>query len=66
MLQSAHLIDVVGSKNARDYIAAIKVFVPNMVLQVIDRAIQVWLSLIVFVSTLALAERFWSVACPSP
>jgi acyl-CoA dehydrogenase len=49
VLQTAHLIDVAGSKGARDYIAAIKVFVPNAVLQVIDRAIQVRLRSVLFV-----------------
>jgi acyl-CoA dehydrogenase len=40
-LRAAHLMDTVGNKAARTEIAAIKVAVPNAVLKIIDRAIQV-------------------------
>jgi acyl-CoA dehydrogenase len=40
-LRAAHLMDTVGNKAARTDIAAIKVAVPNVVLRIIDRAIQV-------------------------
>eukprot|EP01090_Pellita_catalonica_P001257 TRINITY_DN1095_c0_g2_i1.p1 TRINITY_DN1095_c0_g2~~TRINITY_DN1095_c0_g2_i1.p1 ORF type:complete len:404 (+),score=66.02 TRINITY_DN1095_c0_g2_i1:1069-2280(+) len=39
-LRAAHLMDTVGNKKARDFIAMIKVAAPNMALNVIDRAIQ--------------------------
>ena len=39
-LKTAWLIDTVGNKHARTEIAAIKVAVPNIAMQVIDRAIQ--------------------------
>ena len=35
------MIDIGGAKFARQYIAEIKVFVPNVALRIIDRAIQV-------------------------
>ncbi|MDP9239469.1 MAG: acyl-CoA dehydrogenase family protein [Actinomycetota bacterium] len=41
VLKTAWLIDTVGSKGARSEIAAIKVVVPRMALDVLDRAIQV-------------------------
>jgi len=41
-LHTAHLIDTVGSKGARDYISMIKVVVPAMTCAVIDRAIQLF------------------------
>ena len=41
VLKAAWLMDTVGNKGARTEIAAIKVSVPNVALQVIDRAIQV-------------------------
>ena len=34
-------MDTIGNKEARKYISAIKVAVPNMTLKVIDRAIQI-------------------------
>lgn len=40
VLRAAHMMDTVGNKEARKYISAIKVAVPNMALKVIDRAIQ--------------------------
>ncbi len=41
VLRAAHMMDTVGNKEARKYISAIKVAVPNMALKVIDRAIQI-------------------------
>ena len=41
VLRTAHLMDTVGNKAAATEISGIKVAVPNMVLKVIDRAIQV-------------------------
>jgi alkylation response protein AidB-like acyl-CoA dehydrogenase len=41
VLNAAHKIDQEGSKAAKDEIAAIKFFVANVLMQVIDRAIQV-------------------------
>jgi acyl-CoA dehydrogenase len=41
VLQTAWMIDTYGAKAARNEIASIKVVVPQMVLRVIDRAIQV-------------------------
>lgn len=41
VLHAAARIDAVGAKGARKEIAAIKVFVPRVVLAVIDRAMQV-------------------------
>ena len=40
-LKAAYLMDTVGNKLARSEIAQIKVAVPNMVLRVIDKAIQI-------------------------
>ena len=40
VLRAAHMMDTLGNKEARKYISAIKVAVPNMALKVIDRAIQ--------------------------
>src|SRR5216110_2048206 len=39
-LKAAHLMDTVGNKAAKKEIGMIKVFAPNVALQVIDRAIQ--------------------------
>ena len=41
VLRAAHLMDTVGNKSAATEIAGIKVAVPNIALEVIDRAIQV-------------------------
>ncbi len=41
VLKAAHMMDTLGNKEARKYISAIKVAVPNMTLKVIDRAIQI-------------------------
>ncbi len=41
VLRAAHMMDTVGNKEARKYISAIKVAVPNMALKVVDRAIQI-------------------------
>jgi len=41
VLHTAHLMDTVGNKAAATEISGIKVAVPNIVLKVIDRAIQV-------------------------
>ena len=41
VLRAAYMMDTVGNKEARKYISAIKVAVPNMTLSVIDRAIQI-------------------------
>jgi acyl-CoA dehydrogenase len=41
VLHTAHLMDTVGNKSAATEISGIKVAVPNIVLKVIDRAIQV-------------------------
>jgi acyl-CoA dehydrogenase len=41
VLRAAHMMDTIGNKEARKYISAIKVAVPNMTLKVIDRAIQI-------------------------
>lgn len=42
VLKAAHMMDTIGNKEARKYISAIKVSVPNMTLKVIDRAIQIY------------------------
>ncbi len=41
VLKAAHMMDTIGNKEARKYISAIKVSVPNMTLKIIDRAIQI-------------------------
>ena len=41
VLKAAYMMDTIGNKEARKYISAIKVSVPNMTLKVIDRAIQI-------------------------
>ncbi len=41
VLKAAYMMDTLGNKEARKYISAIKVAVPNMALKVIDRAIQI-------------------------
>ena len=41
VLKAAYMMDTVGNKEARKYISAIKVSVPNMTLAIIDRAIQI-------------------------
>jgi len=40
-LRTAHSIDTHGAANVRDQISAIKFYVANVMLQVLDRAIQV-------------------------
>lgn len=40
VLHAAYMMDTIGNKEARKYISAIKVAVPNMTLKIIDRAIQ--------------------------
>jgi acyl-CoA dehydrogenase len=40
-LAAAYKIDTLGSKTARDHIAAIKIVAPKMACEVIDRAIQI-------------------------
>ena len=40
-LDAAHKMDTVGNKIAASEIAQIKVYVPNVVLKIIDRAIQI-------------------------
>jgi acyl-CoA dehydrogenase len=40
VLKAAYMMDTIGNKEARKYISAIKVSVPNMALKVIDSAIQ--------------------------
>lgn len=42
VLKAAYMMDTIGNKEARKYISAIKVSVPNMALKVIDRAIQIY------------------------
>ena len=37
VLKAAYMMDTIGNKEARKYISAIKVAVPNMALKVIDR-----------------------------
>ena len=41
VLKTAHLMDTIGNKSAATQISGIKVAIPNIVLKVIDRAIQV-------------------------
>ena len=41
VLRTAHLMDTVGNRSAATEIAGIKVAVPNIVLEILDRAIQV-------------------------
>ena len=41
VLKTAHLMDTIGNKGAATQISGIKVAIPNIVLKVIDRAIQV-------------------------
>ena len=41
VLKAAYMMDTIGNKEARKYISAIKVSVPNMTLKIIDRAIQI-------------------------
>lgn len=40
VLKAAYMMDTIGNKDARKYISAIKVAVPNMALKIIDSAIQ--------------------------
>lgn len=41
VLKAAYMMDTLGNKEARKYISAIKVAVPNMTLKIIDHAIQI-------------------------
>ena len=41
VMKTAEMIDTVGQKEARNYVAMIKVAVPQMALKIVDRAIQV-------------------------
>ena len=41
-LKAARMMDLYGNKEARSYISQIKVYVPNVTLKVIDRAIQMY------------------------
>ena len=41
-LKAAYLMDTVGNKKAADHIAMIKIVAPNMLLKVVDRAMQVF------------------------
>ena len=41
-LKAARMMDLYGNKEARTYISQIKVYVPNITLKVIDRAIQMY------------------------
>ena len=45
MLAAAHALDQHGNKKARGQIAAAKVYAPNVVLRVIDAAVQVCASI---------------------
>ena len=42
VLKAAYMMDTIGNKEARKYISAIKVSVPNMTLKIVDRAIQIY------------------------
>lgn len=48
MLAAAHALDKHGNKKARGQIAAAKVYAPNVVLRVIDAAIQVQDAMLAF------------------
>ena len=41
-LKAARVMDLYGNKEARTYISQIKVYVPNITLKIIDRAIQMY------------------------
>jgi len=41
-LKAAYLMDAVGNKEAKDIIAMIKIVAPNMLLKVVDRAMQIY------------------------
>ena len=66
VLAAAHALDKHGNKKARNQIAAAKVYAPNVVLKVIDAAVQVTYVCRLFISS-AFCDFKWllHVACPA-